>query len=47
MRCQIAHWGGEYITGYIIHTMRSGAQGAYLETSARRGLCQSDIDCCC
>jgi hypothetical protein len=39
-------WGngaGEYITAYIIHTMRGGAQGAYLEASARYGLCQRAI----
>ena len=31
---------GEYITDYIIRTMRGGARDAYLETSARYGLCQ-------
>jgi hypothetical protein len=30
----------EYITDYIIHTMRGGARISYLEISARYGLCQ-------
>ena len=34
---------GEYITGYIIHTMRGGARGAYLEASAKCGLGQDAI----
>jgi hypothetical protein len=33
----------EYIMGYIIHTMRGGARGAYLEASARYGLCQDAL----
>jgi hypothetical protein len=38
---------GEYITAYIIRTMRDGARISYLEISAKCGLCQSEIDCCC
>ena len=34
---------GEYITGYIIHTMRGGARGAYFEASAKCGLGQDAI----
>jgi hypothetical protein len=38
-----AGWRGEYITAYIIRTMRDGARISYLEISARFGLCQGAL----
>ena|SRR5438477_11670961 len=47
MRCQVigagradGQWSAEYITAYIIHTMRSAARISYFEISARYGLCR-------
>jgi hypothetical protein len=34
---------GEYITTYIIRTMRGGVRISYLEISARFGLCQGTL----
>ena len=39
----VVNGAGEYITSYIIRTMRADARAAYFEISARYGLCQNAI----